>query len=278
MFFLGSKEKKFKMIWKIEAGGKTNYLGGTAHFFPYTFKTSLTELIGKAETVLLEGPLDERNMDLVRQYALDEKESQSFCEMLDRDTIRKINEELEGGRPNVDSSLFMYVGMFEHRKNSELHPEINGLKPWMAFFKVWMHYLRKRGWKYSVDMEAFEAAKQLGKNLYFLETIEEQIHALEGIPVEKIANFLKKMDIWEQYAKKHSKHYLAGDYDALRDIITEYPTRCESIIDKRDPVMFERMKPYLEKGSTIVFVGTSHIRGIKKMLEESGYTISKYER
>ncbi len=266
------------MIWKVEAQGKVNYLAGTAHFFPYSFKRSLTKLISKVETVLLEGPLDEGNMGLVRQYGLREKESRLLLGMLDQETVQKINQVFQGETPNLDSSLLTYTQLFTTGKNTELYPEIAGLKPWMAFFKVWVYYLRKRGWRYSVDMEAYDAAKELGKECRFLETIEEQVHAMEGIPLERIIAFFKKMDTWETYAKTHAKLYAAGDYEGLRSIITEYPTRCPSIIDQRDPVMFERMMPYLERGNTIAFVGTSHIAGIKGMLEASNYTVSKYER
>jgi uncharacterized protein YbaP (TraB family) len=266
------------MVWKIEGGGKSSYLAGTAHFFPYSFKKSLTKLIAKAETILLDGPLDEQNMELVRQHGLCETTDQSFFDRLDDDTIKRINREFENETSNPDSALLACVKIFKTRASKHLHPELEGLKPWVVFFKVWMHYLRNRGWKYSVDMEAYEIAKKLGKNICFLETIEEQVYAMEGIPLECIAMFFKKIESWEQYAKKRSGHYLTGDHEAMMSlVITDHPVRFNPIIDKRDPVMFERMRPCLEKGSTVAFVGTSHIRGIKKLLEESGFIVTKYE-
>jgi hypothetical protein len=278
MFFHRSREREFRMVWQVNAGGKTSYLAGTAHFFPYSFKKSLKDLIERVETVLLEGPLDESNMNLVREYGFEAHNGPSVFESLDRDTIAKINRQFEGGAPVPDSSFLAYVEILKPPKQTLLNPEIRGLKPWLAFFKVWTHFLGKRGWTYSVDMEAYETAKQLGKEVRFLETIEEQVRAMEGIPLERILHFLKKMDTWEQYANRHSRYYLAGDYDSIVGIVTEYPTRCESIIDRRDPVLFERMRPYMEQGDAIAFVGTTHIAGIRKMLEESGYRVSKYEK
>ena len=99
-----------------------------------------------------------------------------------------------------------------------------------------------------MDMEAYEAARELGKDVHFLETIKEQVHAMEGIPLEKIATFLKRMDTWEHYARRHSKYYLAGDHDPILGIVTEYPTRCESIIDKRDPVIVRADEALYGKG------------------------------
>jgi uncharacterized protein YbaP (TraB family) len=277
MLFSGWKEKEFKMVWKVENGGAPSYLAGTAHFVPYSFKKSLKRLIGKAETVLLEGPLDDRNMDLARQHGLCDIDDRSFFDKLGPDTIKRINQEFANKLPIPDSNLFACVKAFKPKTCQELHPEIEGLKPWMVFFKVWMHYLRNRGWKHSVDIEAYEIAKQLGKNVHFIETIEEQLHALEGIPVECIAQFFKKMAVWEEFAKKRCEHYLAGDPDSMMSLtMTDHPARLEPIVDRRDPIMFERMRPYLGKGNSIAFVGTSHIRGIKDLLEENGFKVSKH--
>jgi len=277
MFFQKSREKEFRMAWQVRAGQKTAFLAGTAHFFPYSFKKSLTRLIGRVGTVLLEGPLDESNMELVREYGLEERGRPSVIENLDRATLARINREFEADAPAADSSFLAFLEVLRPRKEAVLASELAGLKPWLAFFKTWTHFLRKRGWVYSVDMEAYEAARELGKKVRFLETIEEQVHAMEGIPVERILSFLKKMDTWERYAEIHSRRYLAGDYDSILKIVSEYPTRCESIIDRRDPVLFERMKPYIEAGDAIAFVGTTHIAGIKKMLEKTGYEVSKYD-
>jgi hypothetical protein len=35
------------------------------------------------------------------------------------------------------------------------------------------------------------------------------------------------------------------------------------------------MKPYVDAGEAAVFVGTTHIQGIKKMLEEDGFKVSQ---
>ncbi len=266
------------MAWRIEANGATNYLAGTAHFIPYSFKKSLNRLITKADTVLFEGPLDDEAMDRARQYGLCDMDDRSFFDKLDKDTIRRINHEFDSRLPNPDSNLFASMQAFRPGKEKELHPEIDGLKPWAVFFKVWMRYLRNRGWKYSVDLEAYGIARKLGKQVRFIETIEEQIHALEGIPLECISQFLKKIAAWEGYAKKRSEHYLAGDPDSMMSLtITDHPRRLDPIVDRRDPVMFERMRSYMEEGNTIAFVGTSHIRGIKNLVEENGYAVSKYE-
>ena len=277
MFSYLVKQKTFKMAWSVESGEKANCIAGSAHFFPYSFKNSLKRLITGFDTVLLEGPLDESDMDRVRSHGVkgNSMAGPSLYDSLDKDTIRKMNRELEEHTPGADSPLVSYLNLLKSEKKDLFFSEIEGLQPWMAFFKIWSNYLKKRGWKYSVDLEAYAIAKELDKKINFLETIDEQIHALNGIPFERIVNFFKQIDKWEHYARKHAEYYLSGNFDLLYNLITEFPTRWESIIDKRDPVLFERMEHFFQKGKAIAFVGTTHIRGITKMLEETGYNVEK---
>ena len=64
--------------------------------------------------------------------------------------------------------------------------------------------------------------------------------------------------------------------NGLLNTTKPFPTRCTSIIDNRDPVFFERMMPYIDAGAVAVFVGTTHIQGITKMLEKDGFKVTQY--
>jgi len=126
-----------------------------------------------------------------------------------------------------------------------------------------------------MDIDALKVAEELGKEIHFLEKIEEQIEALNGIPVNRIANFLKNIDKWDRNTRRYIKYYLRGDHEGLISGAKEFPTYCDSIIDKRDPILYERMKPFLEKGNTLAVVGVTHIKGIRERLLADGFTIQK---
>jgi len=162
---------------------------------------------------------------------------------------------------------------FGRSTDNSLYEQIKGQRPWMAFFYIWLYYRERNGWMYKLDMDAFKIANEMGKDFHFLEKIDEQIAALDAVPVERIVNFLKKINKWDGYAKKYVRYYLRGDLDRLLSSATEFPTVCKSIIDKRDPILYERMKPFLEKGNTVAVVGITHIQGIRKRLLEDGYTV-----
>lgn len=265
------KEKDLCMIWKIKRDRKVSYLAGTAHFFPYSFKNSLRHYISHVDTVLLEGPLDERAMSMVVEQGSGKGEGSSLYDVLDARTIIQLNKELR--HPYRGTSTFIsYLEIF--KKHSDfLYHQTKGQSPWMAFFNIWHHYLKKRGWEYTMDLDAFKIAKDMGKKVYYLEKIEDQIEALKGIPLERIVNFIKKIEQWGVYIQGYIKHYLRGNLEELMTASGDFPTRCESIIEKREPVLYEKMKTFFEKGNTIVAVGITHIQGIKKMLFEDGYLI-----
>ena len=150
---------------------------------------------------------------------------------------------------------------------------IKGMKSWMAFFTIWSNFLKKEGWKYSVDLEAYTIAGEMGKDIIFLETIEEQIEVLKSLSHEKIIDFLKRTNRWNAYAQKYMKCYLDGDLEKLKSAGIGFPSRHVSVIDRRDQILYERMRAYLEKGDAVACVGAPHIRGISRLLRADGYQI-----
>ncbi|MEK6690981.1 MAG: TraB/GumN family protein [Nitrospirota bacterium] len=282
-FFL--KEKDLRMIWEILSAGSSgkedrksytshkSYLAGAAHFFPYSFKKSLTRYIENVDTVLLEGPLDENNMNRVVEQGTKGNTNPALEKALDDSTIKEINM-LEY---NVTTSSYVgtYLQTFGRSHENSLFELVKNQRPWMAFFNIWFYYREKKGWRYKMDLDALKVAEKLGKEIHFLEKIEEQIEALNGIPVDRIANFLKKIDKWDWHTQRYVKYYLRGDIDGLLSGANDFPTYCESIIDKRDPILYERMKPFLEKGNTLAVVGITHIKGIRERLLADGFTMQK---
>lgn len=264
-------ERQLKTVWRVTRGRARSYLVGTAHFFPYRFHAALRRLIGQAETVLLEGPLDQESMRKVAEAGSKGDEGFSLDRVLDARTIARIQKGLERQTKSRLSSHALYRGMFDTEPD-ELG--VSGLRPWMAFFQIWTRYRERHGWKFTMDLDAFRIATGLGKEVRFLETIDEQIEALDGVPVERIVNFLRKIDEWKGYRRAYVRGYLRGELDGLMGIAREFPTFCESIIDRRDPVLYERMRRFLKRGNTVAFVGVVHCPGIRARLLEDGFVVT----
>ncbi len=273
MVLFGSRERDLSMLWSVKKGRASSYLVGTVHFFPFSFRKAITRLIRDVGAVFVEGPLDPRSMESVLARGRQGEEG-VLLEALDHSTIRKINRVL--GYSACDAcSISPYMDLFQRKGSDPFSAQIQGLRPWMGFFQTWVQFLKKRGWKYSMDMDAYEIGKALGKRVSFLETIEEQIAALDRIPLERIVAFFKAVEQWERFIKQHVKYYLKGDLEAWPSATVAFPTRCDVIVDKRDPVLFKRMKGAMAEGGVAVFIGIPHVVTVKRLLEEEGFEVQQ---
>ena len=268
---LFTRARDLRTVWEVRRAGKRAYLAGTAHFFPYHFRSSLRGLVSRAGTVLLEGPLDDAAMTQVVERGAATGAARSLAEALDTTTVLKINAEF--GAPAPAFSVHpLYHEIFGGDPGSQLCVQVRGLKPWMGFFRIWTHYLREHGWTYRMDLDALRAASDLGRPVHFLETIEEQIAALEGVPLARILHFLGAVD-WTEYRRAYVRHFLAGSLDALAATARVFPSFCESVLDRRDPILHERMRPHFEHGNAIAFVGILHCLRLVDLLRADGYEV-----
>ncbi|MGD2270961.1 MAG: TraB/GumN family protein [Desulfobacterales bacterium] len=273
MLFAKSKEKELKMVWEVQKNNKTSYLIGTAHYFPYSFKTSLIGFIKDVNTVIFEGPLDQENMAKVQAAGQTGNNHAPLLEKLESRTINDISQILYPGCRRRNP-YFLYD--FRTRKVEDpIYELTKGKKFWLAFFTLWFSFLEKKGWKYSVDLEAYNIAAELKKRIVFLETIEEQINVLETLSQERIVHFLKQADSWNEYMRAYVKSYLVGDLNNLKSIARDYPNRTPAVIDRRDQIFYERMISYLEDGSVVACLGAPHIRGVSELLRGDGFEIQK---
>ena len=266
-----SKERELGMVWEVEREGKCSFLAGTAHFFPYRFRSALRRYIERVETVLFEGPLDEAAARAVTEAGLAADGDVSLVRLLNSRAIRRIQQEI--GSPSQSlSSHGLFLRMFD------VHPEeldwdrLHGLKPWMAFFQIWSQYLRKNGWTFTMELDALRIATELGRQVHFLESIQDQIEALNNVPLDRFVNFLEKVN-WRESREAHLRHYLKGDLEGMMAKVGAYPTFCDAIVARRDPVLYEGIKRFFERGKTIAFVGVSHCPGIKALLTGDGYRL-----
>ena len=273
MSLLWWKEKRLRTVWRVERGQKVSFLVGTAHFTPYRFGRALTKLIQSADTILFEGPLDQESMAQVVRYGRQGENSPSVYEALDPQAIKELNKQLVT-RLNPPTTAGTYLELIHSKASNYLESYTAGVRPWMAFLKVWSALL---DWKYSMDTEAFHIAQALGRKIRFLETIEDQLAALDGIPFERIVNYLNHVDKWKTHKELFQKAFLNGEVEKFVSMTGEFPTRCDSIIEKRDPIFFNGMKPYFEEGRAVAFVGVGHISGIQKLFLEEGYQIIQEE-
>lgn len=91
----------------------------------------------------------------------------------------------------------------------------------------------------------------------------------------RIVKFMKDCAFWPKLMKSNRSRYLAGDLMGMMGTSAEFPTRTGTIISVRDQRFRERMRPYVERGGTAVFVGAAHMINLRRMLAEDGFTVTR---
>jgi len=262
-------QRTFAMLWEIEKNGRRSWIGGTAHFFCYSFEHSFRGLFEKVDTVLFEGPLDPASLDQVSAIGCTPGlESPRVADALNEEDIRRLERVVCGPR-----GFWARLAGAEHKNPPDVRHLLSSTRHWMAFFSLWTSFLARRGWTQSVDLEAWHLALDMGKTVRGMESIPEQIETLEGIPMPRIVNFLRQCRQWNRYIQRNVRAYLKGDVERMFGTSIEFPTRTELVIHRRDARFLERMRPFIEEGRCAVFVGAAHMINLRGMLAEAGFRI-----
>lgn len=265
------QQRPCAMLWRLDKNGRTSWIGGSAHFFCYSFEHSLRRLFENVDTVLLEGPIDSDSMDEVARIGRSpEPDAPRVAQFLSEEDIRRLERMVYG----PEGFWARLVGVQQER-SIDVRRVLAESRQWYAFFSLWTSYLERNGWTNSVDLEVWNIALDMGKSVMGMESLAEQIASLESAPMPRIVKFMKECSFWPKLMKSNCSRYLAGDLMGMMGTSAEFPTRTGTIISVRDQRFRERMRPYIERGGTAVFVGSAHMINLRQMLAEDGFTVTR---
>lgn len=265
------RQKRFAMLYEVEKRGKRSWLGGTAHFFCYSFGHSLKRLFERVDTVLFEGPLDQASLALVSDIGRNPlPESPRIIHFMSEEDVRSLERVVCG-----PAGFWPRLLGLQSPDPMDVRYFLSETRPWMGFFSIWSGFLEHLGWTQSVDLEAWDIAHEMGKTVHCMETIPEQIETLESIPIARIVNFFRKCRQWKHDVRRNKRAYLRGDIEGMFGTTTEFPSRTELVIHRRDAAFLSRMHPYLEEGRCAVLVGSAHLLRLRPMLMEEGFDLRR---
>ncbi len=263
-------QRPFRMLWKLEKNGRTSWIGGTAHFFCKSFEKSFKKLYEHVDTVLFEGHLDDRSLEKVALCGKTPPEPSACLYDLLTEEERAAVERVVRGPEGFFARLLNICPA----EPVDVRWHLRRTRHWYAFFALWCAFLERKGWRYSVDLEAWRLAHAQGKRVLAMEDIEEQLEALRAVPVERAVNHLRACRQWPRLLRANARAYLAGDLEGLMGTSTEFPTRTGLIIGERDRRFHERMLPYIEAGNALALVGSAHLVNLRGMLKADGFVVT----
>ena len=138
-----------------------------------------------------------------------------------------------------------------------------------------------------LDQYLEEKAEEMGKDVLGLETVQEQLDAVNDLPLQEQADMLYELvrhDLYRADMERMMDAYAAQDLDQLTSIATlgglseGFNTR---LLTDRNQVMAQRMDSLMQEGRTFLFaVGAAHLPkpgGLIDSLRGMGYRVEAVE-
>ncbi len=265
------EQRPYAMLWKVQKNHKVSWIGGSAHFFCYSFENAFRKLFDSVDTVLFEGPLDSLSLQEVEAEGKRlTPEQQPLLPYITEQEIRNLERMVRGPEGLLARALNM-----EAKRLVDVRWYLTHTRPWTALFTLWTGFLERKGWQQSVDLEAWHLAHDMGKHVVAMESLEEQLASLNAVPPQRVIRYFQNCNAWPRMIRKNVQAYLQGNLEKLMGTSAEFPTRTHTIINVRDERFRRRMRPFLEQGRACVFVGTAHMLNLQHMLVEDGFTLTK---
>lgn len=190
------QQRPFAMLWELTKNGRTSWIGGTAHFFCYSFEAAFRNLFERVDTVLFEGPLDADSLDEVARIGkTPDGRHPPLIDLLEEPEIRLLERAVQG--PTGKLARFFNAA---NPNPADVRGLLATTRHWYAFFSLWTAYLERQGWNQSVDLCAWHTALEMGKSVIGMESLEEQVASLESVPLGRVTAFFRGCRSWKGYA------------------------------------------------------------------------------
>ena len=256
------------LLWEINGKGLTHpsYLFGTIHMIcPQDFflTPAMKDKFAQARTVYMEINLDDPSAPMKLMGMIQFKNGQKLSDLF-------------------DSSDYKDLGRFVHDTlNMDLH-FFERFKPLMLYSMMSAKMLPCAK-EQAYETEFVDMAKDQGKPIKGLETMEEQVAIFDSIPGKEQANMI--MDMVRHYdSEKLDFHrmvdfYKAQQVDSLYRMLEESPdTKVDQdlLLDRRNRKWVPLITAAMRQGSCFIAVGAGHLggpHGLLSLLKKQGFTV-----
>ncbi|WP_210462403.1 TraB/GumN family protein [Rufibacter roseolus] len=253
------------LLWKVSGKGiKTSYLYGTFHLVPkdqFVLPSKVKQKMIKSETVVFEVDLD--SPKLTRLISKSMRMSQPLESLMTvqeyslltsfvKDTLERSMQQFRYIKPGFLGQLLLY-------------PKLLGYSP------------------ESYDLALLDLAKKWHKNVYVLETPEEQVALFDQSTLEdqtsQLLNNVKQFDKQRKLMRNMLSLYQQEDLNGLYSLITSQEDAAKSndmLLDERNHKWLAPMVDMMQKSPSFVAVGAAHLageEGLIQLLRAQGYKV-----
>jgi len=253
------------LLWQLTGKNikQPTYLYGTIHMYDtsmYKLPEPVLAKLAQTKQVYFELDFGKINPMEIMQYAMVKDSTERLDKLLDAASLQKFKELAKS------SAMLQMMGDNMFR-----------LKP---LFLTTM--LLNNGKAVAIDMEMYNRAKQLNDSIGGLETVNEQMAAINAMTAvsqaKMIQEMLKTYTTADDAIKKLTSIYVKQQINTL---LTEMNDNApmdaafnEALLTKRNIVMATRIDTLVGKTSTMIAVGAGHLggpQGLIALLKKKGY-------
>ena len=264
-------------FWKVSSEQTSVYLLGSIHFANASFYP--------LRDVILEAFDDADRMSV--EVVLDETAPQEYTSLLDRYGRYPRGETL---RDHVSESTYQRLLTFLEGSGMPA-TSMDSLRPGIIVMQLASMMMMQNGYTpgYGIDMRLMARARASGKPIDALETIEQQIRLIAGLPHHDmvLAETLDQLDEAASMIDEMERAWKVGDDAAmLALLITDPEGQYAGFEDVNEILLYQRNRGMLEKISgylkgdeqRFIVVGAAHLigtEGLIELLDEAGYEIER---
>jgi uncharacterized protein YbaP (TraB family) len=258
---------KGSLLWEISGNGmaKSSYLFGTFHIMckdQFSVSDTLTSKISSADQFIGELNMDDPNLQasLMQKILL---KDQTIESLMDSSSFRKFNEAFKK-ITGIPATLLNHYKPFYHLSLITLKtiPCLNFVQP---------------------ETELLQIAKKNHKEILGLETVNEQMDAIDAQPLDSQIVSLQKMvlnfDSTKNMMNEMIEVYKKDDAELLYDYVQKQGsdgTDEEVLLVNRNKNWIPKLKKLMQDKSSFIAVGAAHLggkTGVLALLRAEGYTI-----
>jgi uncharacterized protein YbaP (TraB family) len=165
----------------------------------------------------------------------------------------------------------------------------NQFKPWLCALTLTSMELQRLGFNpdYGIDKNFFDRAKQDGKDMRFLETIDDQLELFTEMSRQEedsfLAKVLQELDTMGVKVTDMINAWKSGDSDKLASMVKiefeGYPEVYAKMLVERNQKWVEQIEDLSgQDGNSLVVVGAAHFVGddsILELLKRNGFEVEQ---
>ena len=258
----GKTKKNF--LWSVEKGKSTIYLLGSIHLLP-------------SELAALDKAIDTSYSDariIVFEADMDDLSDPAF-----EAKVTSLGLLPEGQTLEQQVSKQTYTLLQQKVGELGLQVEIfNQFKPWLCALTLTSVELQRLGFNpnYGIDKYFFDRAKRDGKDIRFLESIDDQLGLFTEMSRQEedsfLAKVLQELDTMRVQVVDMINAWKSGDSDTLASMVKvefeDYPEVYTKMLVERNQKWVQQIEDLSGKdGNSFVVVGAAHLVGDDSILE-----------